>query len=63
MENNQDNEVIYPTTIEDLQIAAVNRVGRKLTDDELYTAKKCVAWGLSSIVDITLKSAIDEAIE
>lgn len=43
------NTVIYPITIEDLQNDAI-----KL---------KCVECGLSSIVDITLKSAIEAAVE
>ncbi|MEK7117428.1 MAG: hypothetical protein AAB861_01500 [Patescibacteria group bacterium] len=63
MNNKQSNEVIYPITIDDLQNDAVRRIGRKLNDDELHIAKKCVEWGLSSVVDITLKSAIEEAID
>lgn len=60
----QENiKVIYPVTVGDLQDDAVRRIGRKLNDDELYTAKKCVEWGLSSIVDIMLKSAIEEAVD
>ena len=56
-------KVLYPITVDDLQNDAIKRIGRKLTDDELYTAKKCVELGLSSIMDITLKSAIEEAVE
>lgn len=63
MDNKQKAEVIYPITIGDLQNDAIKRIGRKLNDDELYTAKKCVEWGLSSIVDITLKAAVEEAVD
>ncbi|MFA4890122.1 MAG: hypothetical protein WC587_00590 [Candidatus Paceibacterota bacterium] len=63
METQENIQVIYPITIEDLQNDAIRRIGRKLNDDELYTAKKCVECGLSSIVDITLKSAIEEAVD
>lgn len=63
MSNKKDNETIYPITIGDLQNDAVKRIGRKLNDDELYTAKKCVECGMSSVVDITLKAAIEEAVE
>ena len=56
-------KVLYPITVDDLQNDAIKRIGRKLTDDELYTAEKCVEWGLSSVMDITLKSAIEEAVE
>ncbi|HLB32030.1 MAG TPA: hypothetical protein VJL27_00565 [Patescibacteria group bacterium] len=62
MEIQENMNIIYPITIEDLQNDAVKRIGRKLNGDELHTAIKCVEWGLSSITDITLKSAIDEAI-
>jgi len=62
METSQTTEVIYPITVGDLQNDAVKRIGRKLNDDELYTAKKCVEWGLSSVADITLKSAIEAAV-
>ena len=63
MKTQENVKVIYPITIRDLQNDAIKRIGRKLNDDELHTAKKCVEWGLSSIVDITLKSAIEEAVD
>lgn len=56
-------EVIYPITIGDLQNDAVERIGRELTDDELHIARKCVESGLSFIMDITLKAAIEEAVD
>ncbi len=62
METNQNTEVIYPITIGDLQNDAMKRIGRKLTDDELYTAGKCVESGLSFVMDTTLKAAIEGAI-
>lgn len=63
METQENMKIIYPITIGDLQDEAVRIIGRKLNDDELYTAKKCIECGLSSIVDITLKSAIEEAVD
>ena len=63
METQENTKVIYPITIMDLQNDAIKRIGRELNDEELYTAKKCIEWGLSSIVDITLKSAIEEAVD
>ena len=62
MKTQENVKVIYPITIRDLQNDAIKRIGRKLNDDESHTAKKCIEWGLSSIVDITLKSAIEEAV-
>ena len=63
METKQMAEVIYPITMGDLQNDAIKRIGRELTDDELHIAKKCVESGLSCIMDITLKAAIEEAVE
>lgn len=63
METQENIKVIYPITVGDLQADAVRRIGRKLNDDELHTARKCVEWGLSSVADITLKSAIEEAVD
>lgn len=54
MKTNQNTKVIYPITIGDLQNDSIKRIGRKLTDSELHTAKKCVEWGLSSIIDMGL---------
>jgi hypothetical protein len=62
MNNKQNNEMIYPVTVENLQNEAINQIGRKLTDDELYTAKKCIECGLSSVIDITMKAAIEESV-
>lgn len=63
METQENIKVIYLITIGDLQNDAIKRIGRKLNDGELHIAKKCVEWGLSSVVDITLKSAIEEAVD
>jgi len=63
METKQKTEVIYPIMIGDLQNDAIKRIGRELTDDELHIAKKCVESGLSCVMDITLKAAIEEAID
>ena len=62
METKENMTIIYPIAVGDLQNDAVRRIGRILNDDELYTAKKCVESGLSFIMDITLKSAIEEAV-
>jgi len=59
----QDDQEIFTVTIDNLQNEAVNRIGRKLTDDELYTAKKGIESGLSFDIDTVMKAAIDEAIK
>lgn len=58
-----DEQEIFTVAVDDLQDEAIDRIGRKLTDGELCTAKKRVELGLSSCIDITLKAAIDEAIK
>jgi hypothetical protein len=62
MINLQDDQKIYAVAVNDLQNEAINRIGRKLSEGELHTAKKCVECGLSSCIDITLRAAIDEAV-
>ena len=59
----QDDQEIFTVTIDNLQNEAINRIGRKLTDDELYTAKKGIESGLSFDIDTVMKAAIDEAIK
>ncbi|MCL2417455.1 MAG: hypothetical protein FWD02_05930 [Bacteroidales bacterium] len=51
-----NDNVVFQITIEDLQCEAMERLGRELTDDEIYTAKKGVEWGIG---DITLISTYD----
>jgi len=59
----QDNEIIFSVTIKDLQNEAINRIGRKLTEYELHTAKKGIESGLSFDIETVFQTAIDESIE
>lgn len=61
--DNKNNEIIFSVTVEDLQNEVVRRIGRKLTDDELYAAKKGIKAGLSFDIETVLKTAIEEAIK
>ena len=51
-----NKNIIFQITEEDLQDEAMARIGRKLTDDEMHSAKKGIEWGLG---DITLISTYD----
>ena len=55
--------IIFSVTVEELQNEAINRIGRKLTDDELYTASKGIESGLSFDIETVFQTAIKEAIE
>lgn len=61
--NNKRDEIIFSVTVEDLQNEAVNRIGRKLSEDELYTAKKGIESGLSFDIETVFQTAVDEAVE
>lgn len=63
MDNNKRDEIIFSVTIKELQNEAINRIGRKLTDDELHTAKKGIESGLSFDIETVFAAAIDESIE
>ena len=58
-----NDQIIFAITVEDLQEEAVNRIGRKLADDELYAAKKGIGAGLSFNIDTVIKTAIEESIK
>ena len=59
----KENEIIFKITKEWIQIESNQLIGRDLTDDELYTVKKCIEWGLLTDIDIVFKTAIYEAIK
>ena len=63
MDNNENDKILFSVTAEELQNEAVNRIGRKLTDEELYTAQKGIESGLSFGIETIFKTAIDDSVE
>jgi len=51
-----ESNIIFQITEEDLQNEAIERIGRKLTENEIDIAKKGIEWGLG---DITLMITYD----
>jgi hypothetical protein len=63
MNNNHKNERIFSITIDELQLQAECYIGRRLTDNELRIASKCIESGLSFGLDTVVKTAIEAATE
>jgi hypothetical protein len=63
MNNNKQNNIIFVITIGELQDEAIRLIGRKLTDEELYKARKGIEAGLSFDIETVLQTAIEEAIK
>jgi len=59
-----NDDIIFQITVEDLQNEAMERVGRKLTDDEIDIAQKGVEWGLGDVaLDETYNTIFNEMID
>lgn len=63
MNEYKEEDVVFAVRIEDLQGEAVQRIGRELTEEELYSASKGIESGLSFDIDTVFWTAIDEAVE
>lgn len=57
------SRIIFSVNVNYLQGAAVERIGRKLTCDELHTARKGIEAGLSFDIDTVVSASIEEAVE
>ena len=64
MNINHDNErTVFSITAEDVQDVAVSMLNRRLTDDQIRTAEKCIDSGLSFGIETVFKAAIETAVE
>jgi len=59
MENQED---IFAISIEWVQLEAEKLVNRRLTEEELYSVKKGIEWGLLTDIDTVFKTAIRNAV-
>ncbi|MCL1938924.1 MAG: hypothetical protein FWF52_11080 [Candidatus Azobacteroides sp.] len=58
-----NDNIIFQITIEDLQNEAMERINRKLNEDEITIAKKGIEWGIVNFaLDITYNTIFTEMI-
>ncbi|MDP2424095.1 MAG: hypothetical protein U1C46_08495 [Bacteroidales bacterium] len=62
MESKFENEIIFSISIEDLQNESLERIQRKLNEDEIEIAKKGLESGLSFNFDMVCHTIFSEMI-
>ncbi len=63
MKNLQTNKNIFAISIEDLQFHAKEKLGRELTEEEIFVAKKGLENGLLTSIDIIYSAIFSEIIK
>lgn len=63
MKSSKSNEIIFAITKEDLQYEAIEILGRELTEEEIFTAKKYLEYGIGESIGIIYRTIFDEMIE
>lgn len=58
----EHEEKIFSISVEWVQLESERLIKRRLTDDELYSVKKGIEWGLLTDIDTVFKAAIEEAV-
>ena len=56
------NNILFAITVEDMQEYAMEKIGRKLTEEELHIAKKGLDSGLQLATDISKHTIVTEMI-
>ena len=57
-----NSNIIFQITEEDLQYEAIEKIGRKLSNDEFEIAKKGLEWGLLTNIDVVYNTIFKEMI-
>lgn len=63
METLLTSEIVFAITKEDLQYEAKEKLGRELTEDEIYIAKKGLEMGLLTDIDTVYRTILTEMID
>ena len=58
-----NSKVLFSISEDDIQIEAEEKIGRKLTDDEMQIAKKSLEYGILTGIDIVYKTIMLEMIK
>ena len=57
------DDLLFGITKEDVQIRAMEKIGRRLTEDELKVAEDGLEWGLLFDIDAVYSAIFDEFID
>ena len=56
----EEEEILFVITVADVQHWAEEKLGRRLTYEELQIAKDKLAWGLSEDIDMVYSAIFEE---
>ncbi len=63
METINEEELLFYITKDTMQYEAKQKIGRYLTEEELYIAKKGLEWGLMTDIDTVFNAILHEMIK
>ena len=63
MDTTNNKHLVFAITLEDLQSESLEKIGRTLTDQEIYIAKKGLEFGLLTDIDTVYKTIFTEMID
>lgn len=63
MESTEKDQLVFSITVDDLQFEAMEKIGRKLTLEEIHVAKKGLESGLLFDIDTVYNTIFFEMID